>query len=362
MKNFIALQAFFSYIARFKGPFWITAAVFALSDIIITLIPWLIGQLTASLTDHGDGIVFWTAMVIAASVGHDMLWRLGEILYLKLLLARSYRFDDAIFAAIVAHPYGYFVDKFTGKVSSYANMLGARFRELLDSFHYNYVNLIVGMPVIAITMFTVNTYTGIVFLASIILMYIVGRPLAKIAAKAERKDADVHSTIDGHTVDAIANFVSIKAFKNEWQESRRLFEKRKDLIGAASASYVRAIWFWAAMSVFVRWIIWPSTFVLNVYLFTQGAIDLAQMTTFLAVIVLFSNFIWEVIWNISQLNIKLASIEEAYRYLFGTRNVFKEAGQTKPRGLRSLQNPWSCASFPLPITTSRTPRCSKIST
>jgi ATP-binding cassette, subfamily B, bacterial len=332
MKQFVAIRAFFAYVGQFKTAFWLTAAVFAFGNIVIALIPWLIGQLTTSLIS-GHDIVFWTAMVIAASVGHDLVWRCAELLYLKLLVARSYRFDDAIFAAVVEHPYSYFVDKFTGKVSSYTNMLGARFRELLDNFHFNYTNLVVGMPIIAATMFTVNVYTGVIFLVSVVLMYLVGRPLAKAAAAAERKDADVHSTIDGYTVDAIANFVSIKAFNNEQQESRRLFHERKALIKAASASFVRTIWFWAAMSLFVRWIIWPSTFVLNVYLFTQGRIDLAQMATFLAAIVLFSNFIWEVIWNISQLNIKLATIEEAYRYLFGTRNVFKDPA---PQGIKPL--------------------------
>src|SRR5688572_20472512 len=167
-------------------------------------------------------------------------------------------------------------------------------------------------------------------------MFLAGRPLAKIAAAAERKDADMHSTVDGYTVDAISNFVSIKAFGNELQEARRLYKERGALIDAASNAQVKDIWFWAVMSLFVRWIIWPSTFVLNVYLFTQGKIDLAQMTTFLAVIVMFSHFIWEVIWNISQLNIKLATIEEAYRYLFGTRNVFKETPPSKPSSLKAF--------------------------
>jgi ABC-type multidrug transport system fused ATPase/permease subunit len=324
MKNFVAIRAFISYTSRFKRQFWITAAVFATADVVITLVPWIIGQLTASLASNDGGIAFWTAIVIAASISHDGLWRLGEILYLKLLLAHSYRFDDAVFEAIIAHPYGYFIDKFTGKVSSYATNLGAKYRELLDNFHYEYINLFVGMPIIAVTMFTVNTYTGVLFLVAIVLMFIVGRPLAKSASNAERKDADVHSTIDGYTVDAIANFVSIKAFRNEMREARRLFQERHALIDAAGASYVKSIWFWGVMSLFVRWIIWPATFVLNVYLFTQGQIDLAQMTTFLTVIVLFSSFIWEVIWNISQLNIRVANIEEAYRYLFGERNIFKE--------------------------------------
>jgi ATP-binding cassette subfamily B protein len=343
MKNLHAIRAFMSYTGRFKAAFWVTAAVFAVADIVITLIPWLIGQLTTSLTSPDGNIAFWTTMLILASVGHDLLWRMGELCFLKLLLARSYRFDDAIFAAVLEHPYSYFVDKFTGKVSSYANMLGAKYREFLENFHYQYVNLVVGMPIIAATMFTVNTYTGIVFLVSVVLMFLIGRPLAKIAAAAERRDADVHSTIDGYAVDAIANFVSIKAFKSERHEAGRQFKKRQALIDAASRSYIRSIWFWAAMSLFVRWIIWPSTFVLNIYLFTHDQINLAQMTTFLAAIVLFSNFIWEVIWNISQINIRLATIEEAYSYLFGTPNL------------------WSCGAFRLLTRTSRIPRsCARL--
>ncbi len=329
MKQYIAIRAFISYVGQFKRAFWVVAAVFGISDIVITLIPLLIGKLTTALTAPHGNIALWTALLIGASVGHDMLWRAGEICYLKLLIKRSYRFDDAVFAAILEHPYSYFADQFTGKVSSYANMLGAKFREMMDSFHYQYVNLIVGVPIIAVTMFTVNAYTGWIFVASIILMYLVGRPLAKIAANAERQDADVHSTIDGYTVDAIANFVSIKSFQSELREAQNLFIQREKLIDAASNAFVRSIWFWAAMSLFVRWIIWPSTFVLNIYLFTHGKIDLAQMTTFLAAIVLFSNFIWEVIWNVSQVNIRLARIEEAYRYLFGKRNIFKEPAPKK---------------------------------
>ena len=323
MKNFVAIQAFFSYIGRFKAAFWLTAAMFALADIVISLIPWLIGQLTHSLTDHGS-VVLWTTLLIVASVGHDLIWRASEFMYLYKLQPRGIRFDDAVFEAVVHHSYGYFVDKFTGKISSYTNTLGREFRELMDNFQYNYVNLVVGMPIIAATMFTVNVYTGVIFIASLVLMFLVGKPLAKRVSKAERKNTDERSSIDGLVVDAIANFVSIKAFGNEKREVARLFHKRGAVLQTSRASYSRSIWFWGVMSLFVRWIIWPSTFILNIYLYVHGSIGLGQVATFLAAVVLFSNFIWEVIWYISQLNIKLSGIEEAYRYLFGNRNIFKD--------------------------------------
>jgi ATP-binding cassette subfamily B protein len=323
MKNYPSIRAFISYAGTYKKVFWITAACFAISDVIITLVPWLIGQLTTSL-QHSGPVAGWTAALIFASVGHDAIWRLSEILYARLLLARGHRFDDFVFAEVISHPYSYFVDKFTGKVSSYATGLGRDYRELMDNFHYNYVNLVVAMPVIAATMFTVNVYTGLIFIVSIAMMFVTGRKLAAAASRAEKVEADRRSTIDGYVVDAIANFVSVKAFGSERREASRLSQKRGALIEAATTAFYKSIWFWGVMSLFIRWIIWPATFILNVYLFQRGRIDIAQMTTFLAVIVLFSSFIWDVIWNISQLNIKLARIEEAYRYLFGQRNIFKD--------------------------------------
>jgi ATP-binding cassette subfamily B protein len=324
MKNNLALRAFLSYVRRYRTAFAGVAMVFAISDIIITLIPWMIGQLTSSLTGDQDQVVLWTSLLIAASVGHDALWRSGEILHRKFMTPRGHEFDNEIFDAILRQPYSYFIDKFTGKISSYAGTLGQGFRDLQNEFHYSYINLIVAMPIIAATMFTVNVYTGLIFVVSLLLMFLIGRRLAKLASDAEHKQADEHSTVDGYTVDAVSNFVSVKAFGNERREVATMRKNRQRVIRAALYSDKRNIFFWGSMSLFVRWIIWPSTFILNVYLYTQGELSLAQVTTFLAAIVLFSNFIWEVVWNISQINIKLATVSEAYAYLFGKRNIFTE--------------------------------------
>lgn len=336
MKNYPSIRAFVSYVSTFKGTFWLNAATFAVADILLAVIPWLIGQLTGNLTDFNNQnestqdsrIMFWTIALIACSIVHDALWRVSEFIYLKLLIARSHRFDDVIFSAVMRHSYSFFVDKFTGKVSSYANSLGREFRELLENVLWNYINMIVLLPIIAVTMFTVNMYTGVIFVVSLLLMLLIGQKLARTAATAERVEADERSSMEGYVVDIIANFVSVKAFRNESHETSRLHGQRHALIGAAKHSFVKSVILWGTMSLFVRWIIWPSTFLLNVHLFTTGQINIAQMITFLTAIVLFSNFIWEVIWNVSQLNIKVARIEEAYRYLFGTRNIVAELTAT----------------------------------
>lgn len=321
-----AIRSFVQYVRGFRGAFLTVVATFTLSNLVLAAVPWLIGQLVASLTaNDNDAITMWTIGLIIASVGHDALWRLSEILYLKLLYTKAQRYDDIVFSTVMQHDYSYFVDRFSGKISSYANSLGREFRELLDKFCFNYVSMFVTLPVIAVTMFTVNAQTGAIFVVSLILMFIVGRKLGILAAKAERREADARSSMDGHVVDTIANFVSVKAFGNERQEATRIYRNRQSVITTANHSFKVAIYFWGAMSLFVRWIIWPSTILLNVNMYMNGQIDLAQMTTFLAAIVLFSNFIWDVIWNVSQLTIQLARTEEAYQYLFDKTDIVSQA-------------------------------------
>jgi ATP-binding cassette subfamily B protein len=82
--------------------------------------------------------------------------------------------------------------------------------------------------------------------------------------------------------------------------------------------------FWGSMGFIIRNFIWPVTILLNVYLFIHHRIDLTALTTFLSAVVLFSNYIWEIIWNLSQFTLKLARVEEAHTYLFGKTNVAQE--------------------------------------
>src|SRR5690349_20358924 len=111
MKNLPAIRAFFSCISTFKKAFWATAAVFAVADLIISSIPWLIGRFTSSLTSGNDAIVFWTTLLILASVLHDAFWRAGEYLFYRLLVRRTYEFDNHVFQTVISQPYQFFIDK-----------------------------------------------------------------------------------------------------------------------------------------------------------------------------------------------------------------------------------------------------------
>src|SRR4030095_4482087 len=97
------------------------------------------------------------------------------------------------------------------------------------------------------------------------------------------------------------------------------------VIGAANRAMLWGIVFWGSMSVIIRCGVWPCTILLNVHFFLTGTITLGEFAMFMSVLIIFSEYVWAVIWQASQFNLTLARVEEAYRYLFGDRDVVGEA-------------------------------------
>lgn len=348
-KRYCSLRAYISYIKTFKYQFLLTISTFIVADILLAVLPVFIGQLTGALAasplNHGQ-IYWFVGILIFLSVGHMIVWHVGDFLYRGLLNHREYEFENILFRAIMAKPYPYFVGKFTGKISTYITGLGREFREFIDATCYQYADLLVKLPILAAIMFTVNFYTGLIFVVSIIVMFIAGRHLARYTARAEQDLTDSVSSLDGYVIDVISNFVSVKAFKREQTELKRVLERRQGVIAKAKHRFFWEIMFWGAMSLVVRCVVWPLTIIINVSLFLNGQLDLAQITTFISALVIFSDYIWMVVWNISQFNVKLARMEESYRYLFDDSEIVTEAAMDKsdhqnakpvPKFNRSLQ-------------------------
>lgn len=323
-KRSASLRAYVKFIATFKGRFFAVFGLFTVSAIMLATLPIFIGEFVAAISAHSldQGKIYWlVGVLIFISVGHDLVWRTAELLYRRWINGKGYEFENVVFQAVMSRPYPYFIDKFTGKISSHVATISREFREFVNETCYAYADLLVKLPIIAAIMFSVNTLTGLVFVVSIAIMFLAGRKLIGRTVSTERDQTNIAANLDGYTIDVISNFVSVKAFRRERAEFGAITKKRKEVIKAANRAFFWSIVFWGSMSVMVRWVIWPVTILLNVYLFLQGQLSVAQMTTFISTLLIFSDYIWMVIWNISQFNIKLGRIEEAYTYLFGERNV-----------------------------------------
>lgn len=327
LANYASLRSYVSYITTFKWRFFIVLIAYGGANLLLAVIPLFIGQLVGALTaDQLDkGAIFaYAGFLIACSIGHDFTWHLGEMLYLKLINAKTYEYENVVFQQIIHKNYPYFVGKFTGKIGSYIGNLGREFRDLMNEVFVNYVEMLVKLPSIAVIMFAVHIYTGLIFTASIIIMYFVGRMTIRRSALYEKRLTTAQSDMDGYIIDVIANFVSVKAFKKERKESTVVVQRRGQVVDASNRAFFWTVLFWGSMGFIVRWLVWPGTILLNIHLFLAGAISVAQITTFFAAIVIFADYIWAVIWHLSQLNLQLARAEESYGYLFGKRNILKD--------------------------------------
>jgi ABC-type multidrug transport system fused ATPase/permease subunit len=325
-------RSFLSYMKQSRGRFVIVILAFMVSDFGLAIIPVFIGRLVGALATnpiHGHEAIILTWILIGLSTGHNLLWRVSEILYLRLIKPLGYLYENILFEQTIRKPYPYFVDKFTGKISSYITTISQELRDFVENLCYNYSGQAVSILTLVVILATINWETGAIFVVGLIGMFYVGQHTIRNTTKYERVAADVMSTKNGKLIDAVANFVNIKSFHKEAVETATIANEQAKTIESAKRSFGWSLVFWASMSFFVRDLIWPISIGYNVYLFLHHEINIAQLTTLLSAILLFSTTIWESVWYISQFNLKLARIEEAHRYLFGDRDVALDFQKTE---------------------------------
>ncbi len=323
-QQYYSLRSFGSFLTQYKLKFGITFFWFIVANALLAIIPLFIGKLVGALAANpidNSQVFTYVGILIACSVGHDITWHISEFTFMKLLKPIGFLYENIAFSQVLKRPYPYFVDKFTGKISSYVETLGQELRTLIENICFSYVGGVVRLVAVAAILTSVNIYTGLIFCATILLMFCVGRYTVKNSTRYEKQFTDTHSTKTGKIVDVIANFINVKSFQKEDKEIKSLEIEQNKTINAAMDAFFWDVIFWGSMGFIVRNILWPIAIILNVYLFLQNQISLEELATFLSAIFLFSEFIWEVIWHAAQFNIKLARFEEAHVYLFGKTNI-----------------------------------------
>jgi len=331
-----SLRSFLSYLAqRGRWQVIVTFGIFTLSNLFLAVVPVFIGKLVGALAApvHGHQAVVYVWILILLSTLHNFTWRAAEFAHLKLITPLSFQYENILFRQVIRKPYPYFVDKFTGKLSSYITTISQEQRQFLSDIFYSYTGQIVGLVAMLIILASVNWQTGAIFGIGVLSMCIVGRYAIRNSTRYERLDADVQSTKNAKIIDAIANFVNVKSFRKEATEIHTIEAEQQKALKANQKSQAWGMFFWGVMSVFVRDMIWPAAIGFNVYLFLHGELSLAKLSVVLSTLLIFSNTIWQLIWLVSQFNLRLARVEEAHHYLFGEINLMhlESTGSSVPQ-------------------------------
>ncbi len=332
-KQYFALISFLTYLSDYKLRVFVTAICFIIANIFLAIIPVFIGLLVGQLARPAPDshlVTVYAGILIACSALHWITWHGSEFVFMKLLRPLGYAYEKILFFEVIRKPYPYFIDKFTGKVSANISILDQEFQDFLQTIFYSYLVEIVRLISVVLILSSMNIQTGLVFVIGIFLMIVTGRITIKNSAKYKRKETDASSTKTGKVVDIIANFANVKSFRKEDIETKVINQQIKINAEIGNQSFFWNIIFWGSVGIFVRLFIWPVTIVLNIWLLNRHMISIAEFTTVLSVMVLFSDFIWGTVWTISTFNLKVARIEEAHCYIFGNTNIVKAFQEKQP--------------------------------
>jgi ATP-binding cassette subfamily B protein len=319
-----AFMSFMGFIRPWRTKLVINIVLFALSNAALAVVPVFVGQLTDQLsgasTNHSHAwLLAW--ILIGLSTGHNILWRSSEFMFRAWILPISFKYESFLFQRIIKKPYPYFVDKFTGKISSNLTTLSQEYRTLLDNTLFNYVGSVVDISAMLIIATSVNWQTGVIVATTLVGMSVIGRLLLKRDMFYQKVETDRQATKNGHIIDSIANFVSVKSFQKEAREITAVNRQQDTAFAAAKKSFLWAIYFWASMSVFIRDLMWPAIILLNLWMFINGHISLGQFTTIMSAALIFTTTIWEVVWNVASFGRQFAKVDEAHHYLFGNDRI-----------------------------------------
>lgn len=327
LTTYNSIGSFLTYMRRYKWRVLLIMLFYMLANVFTSVIPIFVGKLVGTVAHQPvDSHLAYRYVYILAvlSMGHSIFWHGSEYIYMKVMLPMIYSYENVVFKQVIQKPYPFFVDKFTGKISSYITTLGDEFRNFIDNIYYNYASMVVQLFTVSAILLSINWQTGLIFVGNLFLMLFVGRYTVRNNIIYEKRLTDIASTKNGKIIDAVANFVNVKSFRKEAVELQTIKSEQLKTIKAGQRSFFWSLAFWVSMSFVVRFIIWPATILLNVWLYLHHRITLTELATFLSSVLLFTNYIWGIIWNISQFNLKIAKIEESYQYLFGPVNIVRQ--------------------------------------
>ena len=155
-----------------KGVGFVTIS-FIIANVLLAVIPVAIGSLIGALANNTDPWLYvW--ILIACSSLHDIIWHVAELSYAKYILKLSFNYETTIFKNIVQRPYYYFVDKFTGKLSSYTTGIAQEIRSFLSDLFFNYISQVINLVAVVLIVGSFNWQTGAIFLGGFALMLIIG--------------------------------------------------------------------------------------------------------------------------------------------------------------------------------------------
>ncbi len=314
----------------------------ALSSVFGASLPYFIGKIASlageSGVDFGQLKTLLFAMV-GVSIAHQVFWSIGGVLNIYWQTPIFYEYRKILQRSTWDFEYKNFIDRPSGKVASAVNESYRGLGTIFLEFVRDDIEMVVSFPVFIGILFISSKENAVLFSVFLIILGVVSMISLNKVRRTAKVHSDMQSTVMGKMFDSFSNFVNVKSFKSEPLEMRSLgLDNKKQLKTSIDRSVADEL-YWLYADLVIRWGLWISFAILNLWLYKNNRLDIAGIVTAVAVLQQFTNSVWTIAERAKSITTNFSEYKQNYNYLFPGRNVVKEYYQDLNKPKLKVQKP-----------------------
>jgi ATP-binding cassette, subfamily B, bacterial len=267
---------------------------YVLAAFTAVIIAAVLGQSTALLfkwiveaieSGQKEKVLFLGLMYPVAILVVQLIYRISGFLGMNWIINAKKYASDTLFSYAAGHSHSYFSNRFAGSLlNKIGNVVGS-VDSLVHDFLWSYLSTFVSLFTTLFYIFTVDVFSGLIFLALIITILIVNLLLMERKKLLSRRGAESNSKLRGVIVDVFSNISAVRQFGTRAQEEDYAGSLSKEWRDNGKASWTHSELVLVLNSV----ILFVFTFVM--FLFLSHRWDESQITTaeFVFILALITN-------------------------------------------------------------------------
>ena len=341
-KNDQSIKAMLSFLKYNWKPLLPTYLASFLANISIAVLPYFVGRIAGLVSeanvDYGQLKILLIIMV-ALNLVHSLTWRVYGLLEVFVQTPVLYKVRDKTQKYVWGFKYEEFVQRPSGKVASALDEVYAKLMTIFIDFGEEDIDKLVRFPVFIGILFLSTKENAVLFSVFLIILVITSYFSLKRVKSTANIHSDMKSTVAGRQFDSISNFVNVKSFNSESVELRSLSKDSSSMLKTSTKRNFADEIYWASADLVIRWGLWISFAVLNLWLYSNGNLSAVGIVTAVTVLQQFTNSIWEISGRIQHIATDFSEYKQNYNYLFPGRNVVKEYYQDLNKPKLKVQKP-----------------------
>jgi ATP-binding cassette subfamily B protein len=341
-KNDQSIKAMLSFLKYNWKPLLPTYLASFLANISIAVLPYFVGRIAGLVSeanvDYGQLKILLIIMV-ALNLVHSLTWRVYGLLEVFVQTPVLYKVRDITQKYVWGFKYEEFVQRPSGKVASALDEVYAKLMTIFIDFGEEDIDKLVRFPVFIGILFLSTKENAVLFSVFLIILVITSYFSLKRVKSTANIHSDMKSTVAGRQFDSISNFVNVKSFNSESVELRSLSKDSSSMLKTSTKRNFADEIYWASADLVIRWGLWISFAVLNLWLYSNGYLSVVGIVTAVTVLQQFTNSIWEISGRIQHIATDFSEYKQNYNYLFPGRNVVKEYYQDLNKPKLKVQKP-----------------------